>query len=417
MKKTSTITIVLLLGLSCTKAQTISYREYIDSVVANNKGYRAEQLNLPMSEAQLKASRSIGNPSLSVEYGNNSDWGIMMGQSLDIGLSQPITFGVVKARKQVAACERDKATSDLSDYLLNLKAEASTAFIDAILAREQAAIARQTLENMEQLATSDSLRFAKGDISELDMLQTRIEARMARQDYLAAQSEYSDALVTIDLYSGRPERGTQGVAGELATPGKEYSIGELTDMALRQRPDLQSARQSIQLAESQSRLTRRERLPEAEVSFGVSLNSRVRNEEAPAPEFIGYSAGLSIPLPFSNANKGSVRASQLAVQQSQLQADAVENQVVSEIIQAYNRYRLARRNAETYSSELIRDAETILQGRLYAYQRGETSLIEVLSAQETYNNVRKSHAEALHQCMSAWIELQKATGTAEFAIE
>ena len=105
------------------------------------------------------------------------------------------------------------------------------------------------------------------------------------------------------------------------------------------------------------------------------------------------------------------------MQQSRLQADALENQILSEIIQAHNSYQIAKRNAETYSSELVSDAETILEGRLYAYQRGETSLIEVLSAQETYNQVRKSHSEALHQCMIAWVELQKATGRLEIVIK
>lgn len=398
-------------------AQTLSYRQFIDTVLSNNQAYRAEQLNVPISEAQFKAARSVQNPSLSVEYGNNSDWGIQMGQTLDIGLSQPITFGVVKARKQVAAGERDIAASNLDEYLLNLKAEATASFIDALLARDLYDIARQTFENMQSLASGDSLRFAKGDIAELDMLQTRIEARMAQQEYLAALSGYNDALVTLDLYTGHPNRNTRAVAGQLGNPGRNYTIGELTDIALQNRPDLRSAQQSVSLAESQARLTRRERLPEAEVSLGVSLNSRVRNEEAPAPEFIGYTAGLSIPLPFSNANKGSIRASQLAVQQSQLQADALQNKVISELVQAYNHYRLACRNAETYSTGLVRDAETILQGRLYAYQRGETSLIEVLAAQETYNQVRRSHAEALHQCMTAWVELQKAAGIMEMTIE
>lgn len=412
MKK---IFIVLLsvLSFQTTVSQTLRYRPYIDSVMANNQAYRAEQLNVPISEAQLKASRSIGNPSLSVEYGNNSDWGIQMGQSLDIGLSQPITFGVVKARKEVARAEKELATNNLDDYVLNLKAEATKGFIDALLARDISDISRQTYENMQSLASGDSLRFAKGDISELDMLQTRIEARMSQQEYLAAQATYRDALVALDLYTGHPERGTSGVEGQLGNIGKDYTIGELTERALAHRPDLRSAQQSVALAESQVKLTRRERLPEAEVSLGVSLNSRVRNEEAPAPEFIGYTAGLSMPLPFSNANKGSLRASRLAVQQSQMQADAMQSQVVSELMQALNRYKLAKRNAETYSSELVNDAETILQGRLYAYQRGETSLIEVLAAQDTYNEVLRGHAEAMHECMTAWVELQKATGEIE----
>lgn len=394
-------------------AQMLGYREFISAVVENNQEYKAEQLNVPMSEAQLKASRSIGNPSLSMEYGNNSDWGIQMGQSLDIGVTQPITFGVVAARKQVARNEVAMASSNLEEYLLNMKAEATKGFLDAMLARDLTETARQTYEQMKRLAEGDSLRYAKGDIAELDMLQTRIEARMAKQEYIASQAEYRNALVALDKMAGNPRRGTMGVSGELRNPGKDYSRGELIRLAMDKRPDLQSARQAVTLAESQGKLTKRERMPEAELSLGVSLNSRVRNEEAPAPEFIGYTAGVSLPLPFSNANKGSIRAAQMTVQQAKLQEEAMEKQVESEIMQAYNRYLLAQKNAETYTAELIGDAETIMQGRMYAYERGETSLMEVINAQRTYNEVRRSYAEAMHECMTTWVELQQCSGSIE----
>lgn len=407
------IIIVLFFGVRCAVAQTLGYHEFINAVIENNQGYKAEQLNVPMSEAQLKAARSIGNPSLSVEYGNNSDWGIQMGQSLDIGVSQPITFGVVAARKQVARNEVAMASSNLEEYLLNLKAEATKGFLDALLARDLTETARQTYEQMKRLAEGDSLRYAKGDIAELDMLQTRIEARMAKQEYIASQAEYRNALVALDQMAGNPRRGTMGVTGELRNPGKDYSRGELARLAMDKRPDLQSARQAVTLAESQSKLTKRERMPEAELSLGVSLNSRVRNEEAPAPEYIGYKAGLSLPLPFSNANKGSIRAAQMTVQQAKLQEEAMEKQVESEIMQAYNRYLLAQKNAETFTAELIGDAETIMQGRMYAYERGETSLMEVINAQRTYNEVRRSYAEAMHECMTAWVELQQCSGSIE----
>ena len=269
---------------------------------------------------------------------------------------------------------------------------------------------------MQRLASGDSVRFVKGDISEYDMLQTRIEARMAQQDYLSAVAAYNNNLVTLDLFAGNPTRGTKAIEGQLANTGKEYTIAELTEIALMHRPDLKSAQQSVSLAESQARLVKRERLPEVEVSLGMSINSEVRNEIAPAPKYTGYTAGISLPLPFSNANKGNIKASQLSIQQSQLQAEALENQMVSEIMQALNNYHMAQRNAKTYTEELIHDAEKILQGRIYAYQRGETSLIEVLAAQETYNDVRKNYAEALSQCMTAWIELQKVTGLLEIEI-
>ena len=415
MRKASVIS-VLLLSIQGLFAQSLTYKPFIDSVMNNNQAYCAEKLNVPISEALYKASKAIQNPSLSATYGNNSDWKKQMGQSVELEVSQPITFGVISARKQVAKNEAKIASTNLDDYLLNLKAEASVSFIEALLARDLSQIAYQTYQNMQRLASGDSVRFVKGDISEYDMLQTRIEARMAQQDYLSAVAAYNNNLVTLDLFAGNPTRGTKAIEGQLANPAKDYTIAELTEIALMHRPDLKSAQQSVSLAESQARLVKRERLPEVELSLGMSINSEVRNEIAPAPKYTGYTAGISLPLPFSNANKGNIKASQLSIQQSQLQAEALENQMVSEIMQALNNYHMAQRNAKTYTEELIHDAEKILQGRIYAYQRGETSLIEVLAAQETYNDVRKNYAEALSQCMTAWIELQKVTGLLEIEI-
>lgn len=415
MRKTFVI-FILLLSIQGLFAQSLIYKAFIDSVMNNNQAYCAEKLNVPISEALYKASKAIQNPSLSATYGNNSDWNKQMGQSVELELSQPITFGVIAARKQVAKNEAKIASTNLEDYLLNLKADATVSFIEALLARDLSQIAYQTYQNMQRLASGDSLRFVKGDISEYDMLQTRIEARIAQQDYLTAVAAYNNGLVTLDLFAGNPTRGTKAIEGQLANPRKDYTITELTDIALKHRPDLKSAQQSVSLAESQARLVKRERLPEVEVSLGMSINSEVRNEIAPAPKYTGYTAGISLPLPFSNTNKGNIKASQLSIQQSQLQAEALENQMVSEIMQALNNYHTAQRNAMTYTEELIHDAEKILQGRIYAYQRGETSLVEVMAAQETYNEVRKNYAEALSQCMTAWIELQKVTGLLEIEI-
>ena len=407
---------VLILSIQGLFAQSLTYKPFIESVMSNNQAYCAEKLNVPISEALYKASKAIQNPSLSATYGNNSDWKKQMGQSVELEVSQPITFGVISARKQVAKNEAKIASTNLDDYLLNLKAEATVSFIEALLARDLSLIANQTYQNMQRLASGDSLRFVKGDISEYDMLQTRIEARMAQQDYLSTVASYNNCLVALDLYTGNPTRGTSAIEGQLSNPNKDYTIAELTEIAQRNRPDLKSALQSVTLAESQARLVKRERLPEVELSLGMSINSEVRNEIAPAPKYTGYTAGVSMPLPFSNTNKGNIRASQLSIQQSQLQAEALENQMISEIMQALNNYHMAQRNAKTYTEELIHDAEKILQGRIYAYQRGETSLIEVLAAQETYNEVRKNYTEALSQCMTAWVELQKVTGLLEIEI-
>lgn len=416
MKKYLTIYLLLSIAAVAAEAQTLSYREFIDSVMGRNHSLLAEKMNIPIGEAQLKAARSIPNPSLSAEYGNNSDWSIAMGQSLSFGIEQTITPGVTVARKHVAGAELTKAELTVAEYELTLKAEATAKYLDALLARELKEVARQTMEHMQMLADGDSVRYAKGDISQLDMLQTRLEARMARQDYLSASAEYANILVELDAMMGNVRRGSQAVEGTLEKTTGGTTLLELLENAKSNRPELHSAEQEIVLAQSQQKLARRERLSEIDLSLGVSLNSRVANEEAPAPEFVGYTVGVGVPLPFSNANKGVIKANKLAVQQAELSRDAMVTQIETEVRQAYNNYLLAQQNTRTYSTQLITDAETILQGRLYAYQRGETTLLEVLTAQQTYNEVMSNYYEALHNHLTALVEMQRVAGNIDIEL-
>ena len=79
-------------------AQTLQYSTYIDSVMARNTGLSIARLDVAASQADLENARVIQDPSLSIEYGNNSDWLIAMGQSVSVGLSKSISLGKIAAR-------------------------------------------------------------------------------------------------------------------------------------------------------------------------------------------------------------------------------------------------------------------------------------------------------------------------------
>lgn len=410
--KHRTLIILLLLG-SCLlplRAQTFTYRQFVDSMMLHNKALAAQRLNLQVGEAEVAAARTFQDPSVTVEYGNNSDWLIAMGKSLSVELSKSVSLGKVSARTNLARQSLAATQAELDDYLRNLRAEATVSFLDAMLARDLAAIGRDAWQNMSDLAESDSLRHARGDISETDMLQSRLEARMAQQEWESRANEYKNMLVQLDAMAGTPGRGTVAVEGALDIPAEEYTLQWLLDTTMASRADLLAARAGIGVALSELKVTRRERMPDIDLSVGVSHNSEVLNEEAPAPEFIGYTVGVGIPLPLSNLNRGSVRAAQLRSQQAELQTRDLETQVKAEVICAYNNYQATRARAKRFSTSLMDDARQVLDGKLYAYRRGETPLIEVLSAQHTYNEIREAYASCLHDCMVALAELHKAVG-------
>lgn len=402
--------LVFTLSFPSSQAQTLTYRQFIDTLMARNKALAAQRLNLQVGEAEVAAARQFQDPSVTVEYGNNSDWLIAMGKSLSLEFSKSFSLGKVSARTRLAKQSLVAAGAELDDYLRNLRADATVSFLDALLARDLAAIGQEAWQNVQALAESDSLRHARGDISELDMLQSRLEAHLAQQEWNNRETDYRNQLVQLDALAGTPTRGTTAVEGLLEVPAEDYALPWLLDTTLRGRADLLAARAGVSVAHSELQVTRRERMPDIDLSLGVSHNSQVLNEEAPAPEYIGYTVGVGIPLPVSNLNRGSVRAAQLREQQAELQVDALEAQVRAEVTCAYNSYQAARARAKSFSTTLMDNARQVLDGKLYAYRRGETPLLEVLNAQHTYNEIREAYAECLHDCMVALAELHRAAG-------
>ena len=395
---------------SLLSAQDLDYHTYISRVMQGNLDYAAAKIDLAVSQANLVAARKITDPTVTAEYGNNSDWDIAMGQSLSFGLAKSLSLGKRAARIQVARRQLDASDAGLRHFAQTLRADASLAFLDALLARDRALIGEQAAQYMQSLYLSDSLRHAAGEMSEIDVLQTRLEANMAQQNHLALLAEYRNALLQLDLIMGQPLQTTQGVAGQLTDPRQVFRLESLLNGADSLRMDLIQQRHLANSATKEITLVRRERIPDIDLSLGVSLNSRVRNEEAPAPQFIGYTVGVGIPLPVSNLNRGEIVSAQLTAQQAATQTDIVHRQVQAEIIQAYNNYTSALSRLDNYNSSVMSDALQMLEGKRYAYHRGETSLLDLINAQHTYSEIQQAYAECLYDCMAAWVELQRSAG-------
>lgn len=391
-------------------AQPLSYGEYMEKVYAGNIGYAGEQLNVPIAEAELRAAKIFNDPSLSLEYSNNDDWNIRMGQGVSAELSKTLSFGKRRAGIELAQSEKALAEALLDDYLRRLRAEATVAYLDALRARRMAEIEQEAYENIRGLADGDSVRMAGGKISEIDALQSSLEAGVAWQELLRARTEARNALVSLSVMMGGGVSVPEEIAGELRCPGRLYSLEELLGAAEQERADLVAASRSAEVAGRELQVVRRERNTDVDIAVGANYNTRVRNEEAPAPRFTGFTVGLSVPLRFSNFNRGAVEAGKLRVQQARKAYEQACAEVRAEVMCNYNDYEAALRRASGYDGELMARAKRVLEGRIYAYRRGESSLLEVLDAQRTYNEVCRDYAECLYESMVSQVELECSAG-------
>ena len=402
----------LALAMHAQEKRVVTFNEYLDNVATSNAGYLAEKYNIDLAEANLKAANVLPDPELSVSYANNQNWNLQMGYGLEAELSYTIELGGKrKARIRVAQSEKEMTAALLEDYFHNLRAEATLAYLEALKQKRVREIQKASYQQMLSLAHADSLRLRSGLIMEVDARQSRLEAAAMLNEVYESQGRWQEALTRLSLLQGKDSGELpDSIQEDLSYLKRTFDLPALVVTAQNNRADLQAALKSKEVSQNNLRLARANRAIDLGVSLGGNYASDVLNQIAPAPAFTGITAGITVPLKFSNANKGELRAAQWAAAQSEKQYQAAELQIRSEVTQAYGRYHTTCRQVEQFHTGMLIEAETILHKKVYSYERGETNILEALNARRTYNDIQASYNETLYNCAAALVELERACG-------
>lgn len=387
------------------------YTHYMEQVCAGNLAYAAEKLNINLSEAEATAAKVFNDPNLSVSYSNNEDRRLQMGQSVEVELSKTFTFGKRGAILALAHSENELTQALVADYFRHLRADATISYLEAVKQQELYKVKRNAYENMQTLAASDSIRFTLGQIREVDAMQSRVEAGVLRNELVQAGAELENMFSNLNLLTGQISPDTLYYPeASLHQQMKSFVLADLLMTAGLNRTDVVAALKNREVAARALKVSRRDRNTDVDLSVAVSRNNRVRNEEAPAPPFTGVTAGIAIPLKFSNLNKGAVRAARYREQQAELHYRQALLQVQTEVMQAYRNYQSFTDQVRQYENGLLLRAREVMDGKIYSYNRGEVSLLEVLDAQRTYDEVQARYIETLFEYNVSLVELERASG-------
>lgn len=390
----------------------VSLSQFMEQVAKGNLRYIAEKLNIPVAEAQLKASRIFPDPELSFSYSNNQNQTLHMGESMGVGISYPVSLGNKRgAGVGLAMSQLELSELMLAEYFKNLRADAALSFYTALKQQESYKLQQDTYRELQTLAKADSLRHKLGEATELDAMQTDLEAKTQLNEVYQSEADLQNVLIDMSRLQGRLSSDTLLVPqGRFPVESRVFDLGTLIERAIEEKEAVKIAEKNREISERNLRVIKAGRAFEFSMEAGYSQTGRVTNETAPAPAFHTYSAGISIPLKFSNLNRGSLNAGKLAIRQSELQCRDVRQQIAVEVTQAYNRLTAMQKQLSHFNSGLVEDAQKVLSGRLYAYQRGESALVDVINARHSYNDLRSSYLDAILGYTAALIDLERAAG-------
>lgn len=389
----------------------LTYQEYLRKVSTHNLGYASEKLNVSAAQADLVASRVFNDPELSMGYFNNQNKSLKMGGGYSIGVSQTLTLGKRGAAIGLARSQSELAQIQLADFFRNLQADATISYLEAVKQQSLYGVKLNAYKNLQQLASSDSIRYRLGKIMEVDATQSKLESGILYNELLQAGTELKSAYSSLAVMMGTFSADTLYQPDtDFKIGNREFVLADLMDRAVTTRADLIAALKNTAVAHQTVRVAKRENIPDIGLSLEVGRNARVRNEEAPAPPFTGITAGVTIPLKFSALNRGAVNAAKLREQQASLQYDQMRLQVQTEVLKAYHQYQSLSGQVRHYENGMLQQAKQVLNGKIYSYNRGEVSLLEVLNAQRTFDEVQTQYIETVFNCHVSLVELERSAG-------
>jgi outer membrane protein, heavy metal efflux system len=413
---------ILIICIICLRLQVISaqadipfqhvdlkFKEYIDLVKNHNLQYAAERLNIDISEAVVDAAKVFNDPYLSADLTRNTENSTITGYGFSSELVKSIDLGGERhARIDLAQSEQGLTKALVEDYFRNLRADATLYYLEAMKHKQLFMVRYNSYQTMKKLSEADSIRYKLGSIMEIDAIQSKLETGILLNELIHATSEWKNSLSDLSLMTGTSKNDTLSMPSDyLHDASRSFVLNDLIITAQKNRTDLQAALLNKDVAQKALRLTKKGRNTDIDLKLGFS-GIYLNNENSPSAS--GVTAGIGIPLKFSNLYKGEIKMAEFRIRQADVQYEQAELQIKNEVTQAWEYYVDYCRQVANFDNGLLRNAENVRKGKIYSYQRGETSLLEVLNAQRTYNEIQTRYYETCYYQAAALVELEKAAG-------
>ncbi|MCD8174088.1 MAG: TolC family protein [Alistipes sp.] len=370
---------------------------YLQMVMNRNHGLAAENFRGSIAEAELKAAKVVNDPELTFE-GSKEVYSLELGYTVEFGRKRG-----ARIRQARTFAEMERHEADL--YAAELRLAAAEAYIEAVAEAEMLEVRRSSYHYMLEMSRSDSLRYLAGEITENDARQSSLEARTLLGEVYRQEGDYMASLVVLGFYAGVGADTLLLPVGEVRADIDAAPLPLLIERGHEGRVETALANLGVEMARRDLAVARSEQKPDVDLFIGYE-----RDWKGMLPRKHMLTGGVTIPLKFSSANKGAVRAASLAVGQEVRAETGVRAEIEAEIAAAYYLYNAALRNYDHYRSGIMDEARRVLDGFVYGYRAGETDILEVLIAQRTYNETREQYIESQKDARLAAVNLLYACG-------
>jgi outer membrane protein, heavy metal efflux system len=326
--------------------------------------------------------------------------------------------GKLRFAGQAASALAEAATARSSEVRWELRSQASMAFYDLYAAHQQLAIARETLQLLQDIARTAESMYRVGEGRQTDVLRARVEVARMVEDTLRMQAMRQSMDARLNALLDRESDRALGIPVLSTFPAAMPARRWLDSLAERQRPMVRAGQEELRAAEASERLVRRELFPDLQVGVqygqrGSAMTDAVTGEPmGRGTDRMGsVMIGASIPI-FARSRQLRMREEAGAMtRMARAELLAMRADTRGRIGETYALLDRARRLAALYHTTVLPQAEATVASALSAYRVGSVDFMTLLDNRMTVNRYRQELATLESEEGKAWADLEMLTAT------
>lgn len=381
--------------------------------VKNNLALLAQKYSIDSAQAAVITARLYDNPELGIGSGFYDaathrffDYRYE-NKEISLQLSQLIkTAG--KRNKAISLAETGQTLTQYQffDLLRTLKYSVRNDFFNIYFLQQSQKVYETEINALQKTVSAYKEQVPKGNIAPKELLRLQSQLYTLQAELASLQNAIDDVesefklllrisatAYVLPLYD--PAQRAVSVA--------DFNLKTLLDSADHNRYDLKIARANLSYCQQNLALQKALAVPDLTISGGYDrLGSYVKD--------YNY-LGISIPLPVFSRNQGNIKQARIAIQSGQVQLDAINGQVESQIANAYLGAVRAEQLLKSIDASFEDDFNKLVSEVSRNFEKRNLSLLEFIDFYDSYKQNAIQLNNLRFNLLSQMEQLNFTTGT------
>jgi outer membrane protein, heavy metal efflux system len=376
----------------------VTMQQAIEQTLAHNPALLATQQNLLSMKGQEVEAGLRQNPNFAL---SGSDISLPANNPASpyyysAQLSRLFERGQKRRwRLDAARATTSQTEGQYHDQIRQTTLGAKQAFTNLVLAKATLKLAQDNLRDYRHVLQINHDRYDAGDIGKLDFERLDLQLAQYETDESNAEMNLVQASDQLQTLMGivQPSR-TFDIAGDLVPPVVSTTLTDLEQKALAARPDYQAAQAAVRVADANVKLA----------YANGTTDPTLEGEYDRSGDYNSAGFSVSIPLRIFDRNQGNKDTTNYLAQSSRFSQVAAQNQVYSDVDQAWIQYTTSKVLSDRYNGHYLAEAKDVLSIAQFAYERGGLALLDYLSALQ---DDRTTSLNALNSYAQTWMAIHQ----------